>query len=45
MTTDDSASGASGAACTLIPAETAGPYPADGSNANVSGVANALILA
>lgn len=45
VTTDDSASGASGAACTLIPAETAGPYPADGSNANVSGVANALILA
>jgi protocatechuate 3,4-dioxygenase beta subunit len=33
------------AACALIPAETAGPYPGDGSNSNVNGVANALILA
>jgi len=33
------------AACSLIPAETAGPYPADGSNSNGNGVANALILA
>ena len=32
------------AACSLIPEETAGPYPGDGSNRNVNGVANSLIL-
>jgi protocatechuate 3,4-dioxygenase beta subunit len=32
-------------ACYVIPEETAGPYPADGSNRNAAGVANALILA
>ena len=31
-------------ACTLIPNETAGPYPGDGSNSNGSGIANALTL-
>lgn len=33
-----------GAACSLIPEETAGPYPGDGSNRNANGVANALVL-
>jgi protocatechuate 3,4-dioxygenase beta subunit len=31
-------------ACTVIPEETAGPYPGDGTNSNASGVANALTL-
>jgi protocatechuate 3,4-dioxygenase beta subunit len=35
----------SGATCALIPEETGGPYPGDGTNSNVNGVANALILA
>lgn len=30
--------------CSPIPEETAGPYPADGSNANSNGIANALSL-
>ncbi|TFW22245.1 intradiol ring-cleavage dioxygenase [Massilia arenosa] len=30
--------------CAVIPEETGGPYPADGTNSSVSGVANALIL-
>lgn len=33
------------ASCTVIPEETAGPYPGDGSNSNASGVANVLALA
>jgi protocatechuate 3,4-dioxygenase beta subunit len=33
------------AACAVIPEETGGPYPGDGTNSNVNGVANALILA
>ena len=37
--------GSSGAACAVIPEETGGPYPGDGTNSNVNGVANALILA
>jgi len=38
-------SGSTGsAACSVIPEETGGPYPADGTNRNASGVANALIL-
>lgn len=32
------------AACSVIPEETAGPYPGDGSNRNANGVANALTL-
>ena len=32
------------AACSVIPEETGGPYPGDGSNRNANGVANALIL-
>jgi len=39
----DSGSGSS--TCAVIPTETGGPYPGDGSNSNVNGVANALILA
>ncbi|GCL64203.1 intradiol ring-cleavage dioxygenase [Pseudaquabacterium pictum] len=30
--------------CSTIPAETAGPYPGDGTNSNGNGVANALLL-
>lgn len=30
--------------CSVIPNETAGPYPGDGSNSNGSGIANALLL-
>jgi protocatechuate 3,4-dioxygenase beta subunit len=43
--TSDTVASSSGGACALIPAETAGPYPGDGSNSTVNGVANALILA
>lgn len=32
------------AVCSVIPEETGGPYPGDGTNRNASGVANALIL-
>jgi protocatechuate 3,4-dioxygenase beta subunit len=45
-TTDDSSStGSSGTStCSVIPEETAGPYPGDGSNSNSSGVVNVLTL-
>lgn len=36
--------GTTGAGCAVIPEETAGPYPGDGSNRNATGVANALAL-
>lgn len=36
--------GTSGATCAVIPEETGGPYPGDGTNGNGSGVANALTL-
>jgi len=40
-----SSSGSSGTGtCSVIPEETAGPYPGDGSNSNSSGVVNALTL-
>jgi protocatechuate 3,4-dioxygenase beta subunit len=46
-----SSSGSSGStggttttACSVIPEETGGPYPGDGTNRNASGVANALVL-
>lgn len=32
------------AACSVIPEETGGPYPGDGTNRNANGVANALVL-
>ena len=44
-TTTTTATTASAATCSVIPEETGGPYPADGTNASVNGVANALILA
>jgi len=34
----------SSAACSVIPEETGGPYPGDGTNRNSDGVANALVL-
>lgn len=40
-----SGSGTSTSNCSLIPEETAGPYPGDGSNSNGSGLSNALALA
>lgn len=44
-TTGDSSSSSSGTStCSVIPEETAGPYPGDGSNSNSSGVVNALTL-
>jgi len=36
--------GTSGATCAVIPEETGGPYPGDGTNSNGGGVANALTL-
>ncbi|RZU02351.1 intradiol ring-cleavage dioxygenase [Rivibacter subsaxonicus] len=39
-----SSSGSSSGSCALIPEETAGPYPGDGSNSTSAGVANALML-
>jgi protocatechuate 3,4-dioxygenase beta subunit len=38
------AAAAAAAACSLIPEETAGPFPGDGSNGTPAGVANALML-
>jgi protocatechuate 3,4-dioxygenase beta subunit len=35
----------SSSACSVIPEETGGPFPGDGTNSSVNGVANALILA
>jgi len=44
-TTLGAASTTSGSAvCSVIPEETGGPYPGDGTNRNANGVANALIL-
>jgi protocatechuate 3,4-dioxygenase beta subunit len=44
-TDGSSSSGSSGtSACAVIPEETAGPYPGDGSNSNSSGVVNVLTL-
>lgn len=39
-----SGSGSSSSSCSVIPSETAGPYPGDGTNTNSSGVVNALTL-
>jgi protocatechuate 3,4-dioxygenase beta subunit len=39
-----SGSGGSSSSCSLIPEETAGPYPGDGSNTSNGSVANALAL-
>lgn len=43
-TTTSTTTGSSGASCSIIPEETAGPYPGDGSNSNAGGIANALAL-
>ncbi len=40
----DSSGGGSTGSCSLIPEETAGPYPGDGSNTSNGSVANALAL-
>jgi protocatechuate 3,4-dioxygenase beta subunit len=42
--TSGSGTTTSGASCSVIPEETNGPYPADGTNSNGSGIANALTL-
>jgi protocatechuate 3,4-dioxygenase beta subunit len=39
-----SSSGTSTGSCAVIPSETAGPYPGDGTNTNSSGIVNALTL-
>lgn len=44
-TTTAGTTAGSSTACAVIPTETGGPYPGDGTNANVNGVANALIQA
>ena len=48
-TTGGSSSGSTGGSsssgsCSVIPSETAGPYPGDGTNTNSSGIVNALAL-
>jgi hypothetical protein len=44
-TTTGATSTVSGSAvCSVIPEETGGPYPGDGTNRNANGVANALVL-
>jgi protocatechuate 3,4-dioxygenase beta subunit len=42
--TGTSTSTGAGAACSVIPEETGGPYPGDGTNSNSSGVVNVLTL-
>ncbi|MFK3737876.1 intradiol ring-cleavage dioxygenase [Massilia sp. TN1-12] len=42
--TTTGSTGSTGTGCAVIPEETAGPYPGDGSNRNAGGVANALTL-
>ncbi len=49
-TTTTGSTGSTGSAgstttsCSVIPSETAGPYPGDGTNSNASGIVNALTL-
>jgi protocatechuate 3,4-dioxygenase beta subunit len=43
-TTGTGTTGTTTSSCTLIPEETAGPYPGDGSNSSSGGIANALAL-
>jgi protocatechuate 3,4-dioxygenase beta subunit len=42
--TTTTTSGSSSSSCSLIPEETAGPYPGDGSNSSNGSIANALAL-
>ena len=44
-TSSGTVTASNGSTCAVIPEETGGPYPGDGTNSNASGVANALILA
>jgi protocatechuate 3,4-dioxygenase beta subunit len=37
-------SGSGGDSCSVVPSETAGPYPGDGTNSNSSGVVNVLTM-
>jgi protocatechuate 3,4-dioxygenase beta subunit len=43
-TSTGTTTGTSSTSCTVIPEETAGPYPGDGSNSSNGGIANALML-
>ncbi len=43
-TTTTTTTTTTGSSCSTIPAETAGPYPGDGTNSSSNGVANALLL-
>jgi protocatechuate 3,4-dioxygenase beta subunit len=43
-TTGAASAGSGSAVCSVIPEETGGPYPGDGTNRNANGVANALVL-
>ncbi|MFZ6746093.1 intradiol ring-cleavage dioxygenase [Undibacterium sp. JH2W] len=43
-TTSGTTTGSSTASCSIIPEETAGPYPGDGTNSNGISIANALAL-
>lgn len=43
-TTGSGSTGSTSASCAVIPEETGGPYPGDGTNGNANGVANALVL-
>lgn len=43
-TTTTTGTGTGTVACSVIPEETGGPYPGDGSNSNANGIANALAL-
>lgn len=40
--TGSSSTGTSSTSCTVIPEETGGPYPGDGTNSNASGIVNVL---
>lgn len=42
--TSTGSTGSTGAGCAVIPEETAGPYPGDGTNRNAGGVPNALTV-
>ena len=42
--TSSTSSSATSGSCSVIPSETAGPYPGDGTNSNSSGVVNVLTL-
>ncbi len=43
-TTTGTTTGSTASSCSIIPEETAGPYPGDGSNSNGTSIANALAL-